>query len=223
MGWDPGTFTFGWMGPRNLYLMELDPGTYTFDGVGPRNLHFWWGGTQEPSLLMGWDPQSHTLLGRFWWWWSLSSTVSCGVGHRCGSDRTLLWLWCRWAAVSLIQLVAWELPYAVGAALKSKKRKRKKEMLAGLDCRNCVFLTLYPWCPVHCLVGGGRSADVGQVNDPHVSEPPALVLRGAEPVVTRMTARNPSEGPSLHRMWNSDLNLNAAHAFSFFDPTWTLY
>ena len=34
-----------------------------------------------------------------------------------------LWLWCRPAAVALIQPLAWELPYAMGVALKSKKIK----------------------------------------------------------------------------------------------------
>ena len=28
--------------------------------------------------------------------------VSCGIGHRCGSDLTLLWLWHRPAATALI-------------------------------------------------------------------------------------------------------------------------
>ena len=46
--------------------------------------------------------------------------VSCGVGHRRGSDLTLLWLWFILAATALIQLLAWELPYVVGAALKKK-------------------------------------------------------------------------------------------------------
>ena len=50
----------------------------------------------------------------------LSLAVSCGVGSRCGSDLLLLWLWHRAAAVALIQPLAWELPYAAGAALKSK-------------------------------------------------------------------------------------------------------
>ena len=47
--------------------------------------------------------------------------MSCGVGHRHRSDPVLLWLWCRWAAVALIQPLAWEFLYATGAALKSKK------------------------------------------------------------------------------------------------------
>ena len=35
-------------------------------------------------------------------------------------DPVLLWLWCRLAAVALIRLLAWELPYAMGVALKRK-------------------------------------------------------------------------------------------------------
>ena len=59
--------------------------------------------------------------------------MSCGVGHRGGSDPALLWLWCRLSAVALIliQPLAWEPPYTVGAALKKirkgKKKKKKKE------------------------------------------------------------------------------------------------
>ena len=47
------------------------------------------------------------------------------VGHRCGSDLVLLWLWCRPAAATLIQPLAWELPHAMVQPLK-KKRKRNK-------------------------------------------------------------------------------------------------
>ena len=47
--------------------------------------------------------------------------MSCGVGHRCGSDPMLLWLWCRPVATALIEPLAWEPPYAVGAALKRQK------------------------------------------------------------------------------------------------------
>ena len=44
--------------------------------------------------------------------------MSCDVGHRCGLDLALLWLWHRLAAIDLIVPLAWELPYAAGAALK---------------------------------------------------------------------------------------------------------
>ena len=56
--------------------------------------------------------------------------MSCGVGHRCGLDLALLWLWCRLAATAPIQPLAWELPYATGAALKRQTdgdRRRKEE------------------------------------------------------------------------------------------------
>ena len=42
--------------------------------------------------------------------------MSYGVGHRCASDLVLLWLWFRPEATALIQLLAWEFPYAMGAA-----------------------------------------------------------------------------------------------------------
>ena len=40
------------------------------------------------------------------------------VGRRHGSDPALLWVWCRPAAIAPIGPLAWEAPYAVGAALK---------------------------------------------------------------------------------------------------------
>ena len=47
--------------------------------------------------------------------WGSGVAMSCGVGRRLGLDPALLWLWCR--------PVAWEPPYAAGAALKKTKRK----------------------------------------------------------------------------------------------------
>ena len=49
--------------------------------------------------------------------------VSCGVGHRRGLDPPLLWLWCRLVATAPILLLAWEPPYAVGAALKTPHKQ----------------------------------------------------------------------------------------------------
>ena len=60
--------------------------------------------------------------------WSLASLSGlriqhcCGVGCRRGSDLALLWLRCRLAAVALIIPLAWEPPYALGVALKRKKK-----------------------------------------------------------------------------------------------------
>ena len=52
--------------------------------------------------------------------------MSCGTGRRCGSDPELLWLWCKLAAIAQIRPLAWEPPYAMGAALKSKKKQKTK-------------------------------------------------------------------------------------------------
>ena len=53
--------------------------------------------------------------------------MSCGVGPRHGSEPALLWLWRRPAATAPFQPLAWELPYAAGAAIKRKEKKKKKK------------------------------------------------------------------------------------------------
>ena len=51
----------------------------------------------------------------------------CGVGCRHGSDPALLWLRYRLAAVAAIGPLAWESPYAMGVALKSKTKNKQKK------------------------------------------------------------------------------------------------
>ena len=51
--------------------------------------------------------------------------MSCGVDSRHGLDPALLLLWCRPAAGALIQLLAWELPYAAGVALKKNNNNNR--------------------------------------------------------------------------------------------------
>ena len=53
--------------------------------------------------------------------------MSCGIGHRHGLDPTLLWLWRRPAATTLIRPLAWEPPYAAGAAQEMAKKKRETQ------------------------------------------------------------------------------------------------
>ena len=48
--------------------------------------------------------------------------MTCGVGCRHGLDPELLWLWRRWVATAPIRHLAWEPPYAEGAALEKAKR-----------------------------------------------------------------------------------------------------
>ena len=64
--------------------------------------------------------------------------MSCGVGHRRSSNPALLWLWCRPAAVALIPLLAWEIPYAAGAALKRQKTKKKKKRKDKKKKKRCI-------------------------------------------------------------------------------------
>ena len=51
--------------------------------------------------------------------------MSYGIGHRHVSDMALLWLWHRPAATALNRPLAWEPPYAMGVALKSKNQINK--------------------------------------------------------------------------------------------------
>ena len=52
--------------------------------------------------------------------------MSGGVGHRCGLDLALLWLWHRLVATALILPLAWDPPYTTGVALKKKKRQTQE-------------------------------------------------------------------------------------------------
>ena len=52
--------------------------------------------------------------------------MSRGVGRRRRSDPALLWLWHRPVATAPIRPLAWEPPYAVGAAQRNSKKKKKK-------------------------------------------------------------------------------------------------
>ena len=43
------------------------------------------------------------------------------------TEPDLLLLWCRLVTVAPVQPLAWEPPYASGAALKSQKKKKKEK------------------------------------------------------------------------------------------------
>ena len=67
-----------------------------------------------------------SIPGLTQWVKGSSIAMSCGGGCTCGLGPMSLWLWCRPVAATLTQALTWELPHAVGAALK-KKREREKE------------------------------------------------------------------------------------------------
>ena len=73
--------------------------------------------------------------------WGSGVAMSCGVGCRSSSDLVLLWLWCRLTATAPIRPLAWEPPYAVGAALKKNKRQKKK-LLQWSSRRGAVEMNL---------------------------------------------------------------------------------
>ena len=50
------------------------------------------------------------------------------VARRCILGPALLWLWCRPAPAAPFRL-AWELPYAEGAAIKGKKKVKRRHAL----------------------------------------------------------------------------------------------
>ena len=61
--------------------------------------------------------------------------MSCGVGHRRGSDLAWLWLWRRPEATAPIQPLAWEPPYTEGAVLEKAKRQNNNNSKTTL----CLF------------------------------------------------------------------------------------
>ena len=70
--------------------------------------------------------------------------MSYSISHRCGSDLALLWLCFRLVATAPIQPLAWEPPYAAGAARelatttttttkKDKKRQKTKKYIYDMN------------------------------------------------------------------------------------------
>ena len=58
--------------------------------------------------------------------WVKDPCVATGysVGHRCGSDLALMWLWCRPARMAPIQPLAQELHMPEEQPLKKRKKKK---------------------------------------------------------------------------------------------------
>ena len=60
--------------------------------------------------------------------------MSCGVGHRHGSDPDLLWLWHRLVAKALIRPLAWEPPYGAAQEM-AKRQKQTNKQKSHQHCR----------------------------------------------------------------------------------------
>ena len=73
-----------------------------------------------------------------------SVAVSCGVGHRRGSDLAWLWLWRRSVATAPIRLLA------VGMALKGQKQTNKQNFVTNI--LKCSHWLLYNNCIMNDLI-----------------------------------------------------------------------
>ena len=85
------------------------------------------------------------------------------MGCKCGRDPTLLWLWCRLAAIAPIRPLAWEHPYAMGTVFKKKKNATLVFSHHTLTkCINIVFAKTSPSATVTslCLIFGLTKAVV---------------------------------------------------------------
>ena len=98
--------------------------------VVQKNIH-----TQHdfPWCLGGNEPDCYPQGWGFHPWpcsvgWGSSVAVSSGVGRRHSSDPVLLCLWIRLASVAPIPPLAWELPFAMGEALKRHIHMQKKNL-----------------------------------------------------------------------------------------------
>ena len=68
--------------------------------------------------------------------------MNWGAGRRHGSDPELLWLWLWPAATAPIGPLAWEPPYAEGAALKRQKKRRRRSILQEIFFFFCLFVVV---------------------------------------------------------------------------------
>ena len=113
--------------------------------------------------------------------------MSCGVGCRGGSDPKLLWLWHRLVTTALTGPLAWEPPYAMGAAQEmankqtNKQKKNKTDIalssgaLKSLEVtylahpRHCSIL-----CPSPCQCRRGRPISRDLVAEAEITSLPPL-------------------------------------------------
>ena len=64
--------------------------------------------------------------------------MSCDVGCRSSSDLVLLWLWRRPVPKAPTGPLAWEPPYAAGAALAKRQKDREKKKEKGTNAKYIV-------------------------------------------------------------------------------------
>ena len=123
--------------------------------------------------------------------------MSCGVGCRHSSHPALLWLWCRLAAIALIQPIAWESPYAMGAAPQKKEKKKNpgKETKQSYSLILVDFPVMIPFAIVESRTFG-----------PHWAVPQASSTSPFWTVDSQVRLRQSwncsLSGPELRKRWN---------------------
>ena len=85
-----------------------------------------WHSRRNPTSIR---KDSGSIPGLAQWVQGLGAAMSRSVGRRCCSDPALLWVWCRLAAAAPIRPLAWELLYAAGEALQSKKNQNQRKLI----------------------------------------------------------------------------------------------
>ena len=119
--------------------------------------------------------------------------MSYGVGHRCGSDPTLLWLWRRPVATAPFRPLAWEPSYVAGAALEKAKRQNKtkqnktknnqKEIsilhTPSTCCLSLTALSLVSWIPYPPPPPRYGDGPIATLTKPWPLRPPSLQPRSS--------------------------------------------
>ena len=71
--------------------------------------------------------------------------MSCGVGRRHSLDPALLWLWCKLVAAAPLGPLSWEPPYAMGAGLGRKKKRKENHMILSTDSEKAFDKIQHPF------------------------------------------------------------------------------
>ena len=108
---------------------------------------------------------------------------------RHSSDPALLWLWCRPAAVAPIHPLAWESPYAAGAALKKRQKEKQKRKCEHLNDECSYVLILHMWPRRHRVTLPGSPCEPTPIL-------PLLTHRPSHTLASSLSLKHDKRAPS---------------------------